>query len=324
MEGDTINILKKSVVNVKGVGEARAALLNKLGIFTVEDLITYYPRDYEDRSQIKKIRDLEDGEVAGFEGVVASTVQQSRPRRGMTIQKMMIKDGNGTITAIWFNQSYLKNVFSIGDRYVFFGKIRKNFNTITVQNPVYEKVNSGNMKNVCKIVPIYWSTAKLTQNILRSIIQAALEMAVDELTDPIPKWIREKYNLCHIQYAVQNIHYPKSNEDFKLARHRLVFEELLKLQLGLYYIKNKLNAGKGIEFSKNVDIDEFCKKLPFKLTNAQEKVLNEVIEDMESPKIMNRLIQGDVGSGKTVIAMLALYKAVKSIINQRWFFACIL
>lgn len=312
MEEVKINILKKPVEHIKGVGKSRAALLNKLGIFTIEDLITYYPRNYEDRSQIKKISELEDGEMTGFKGVIASTVVESRPRRGLTIQKVLIKEENTSITAVWFNQSFLKNVFRIGEKYIFFGKISRNYSAITVQNPVYEKLNNGSMEKVCRIVPVYPTTAKLTQNVLRSIIKEAIEVAANELIDPIPEWIRGKNNLCHIQYAVQNIHFPKSDEDFKHARYRLVFEELLRLQLGLYYIKNKLNTGKGIEFSKDVDIESFCGSLPFKLTNSQKKVLNEVITDMESPKVMNRLIQGDVGSGKTVIATVALYKASKS------------
>jgi len=307
------SVLGKSVRYLKGVGESKSLLFNKIGIFTVEDVIYYFPREYEDRSRIKSIIQLKDGDECSFEGTVVSGISETRPRKGLTIQKLLIRDGTGTIIATWYNHSFLKKTFKVGERYVFYGKITRKYGHLEVQNPVYEKVQAGEMKDTCRIIPIYHATARLTQNAIRSVIRNALELVEGKLEEPIPAKIRNKYYLSEINYSIQNIHFPKSDEDFKNARYRLVFEEFLLLQLGLLNIKNTLeNAGKGIVFKKTADVDKFIIELPFELTSAQKKVFAEIEKDMESPKIMNRLVQGDVGSGKTIVAVLALFKAVRS------------
>ena len=169
------------------------------------------------------------------------------------------------------------------------------------------------MKNTCRIIPVYPATANLTQNIIRGVIGNAIGSVAEVLEEFIPECIRERYNLCDIKYSIQNIHFPKSEEDFKNARYRLVFEELFLLQLGLLNIKNSFGEDKaGIKFNRASEMDDFMESLPFKLTNAQNKVYQEIVQDMESTKIMNRLVQGDVGSGKTIVAALALFKAVKN------------
>ncbi len=313
MNNNIDSILKKSVKYLKGVGESRAVLYHNLGIFTVEDLITHFPRDYEDRSNLKKIAFLADGETCSFEGVIASAVSESRPRRGLSIYKVLIKDETGLIIATWFNQHYIKNVFSEGDAYVFYGKISRRFRSFEVQNPVYEKMDNGEMKNTCRIVPVYPATARLTQNVIRSTIRNALELVMGNLEDILSPRIRSRYLLSEINYSLQNIHFPRSEDDFRNARYRLVFEELLLLQLGLLNIKNSLEGSvKGIQFRPLEEMQGFMDSLPFKLTNAQTKVFKEIENGMESPKVMNRLVQGDVGSGKTIVAVLALLKAVKS------------
>lgn len=307
------NILEKSVRFVKGVGESKSLLFNKIGIYTVEDVIYYFPREYEDRSRIKSIIQLKDGDACSFEGMVASAVSETRPRKGLTIQKLLIRDGTGSIIATWFNQGYLKKTFKVGEKYIFYGKISKKYGVLEVQNPVFEKVQAGEMKNTCRIMPIYHATARLTQNAIRSVVRNALKLVEGKLQDPIPAQIRNKYYLSELNYCIQNIHFPNSSEDLKNARYRLVFEELLLLQLGLLSIKNTLeNSGNGIVFLKTPEIEEFIRELPFELTSAQKRVFAEIEKDMESEKIMNRLVQGDVGSGKTIVAALALFKAVKS------------
>jgi len=312
-EKSTKDILKKPIQHIKGIGQSRAMLFNKLGIFTIGDMVTYYPRDYEDRGRFKTIAQMVDGELCSFEGTIASKVTESKPRRGLTIQKVSIRDNTGTIIAVWFNQSYLKNTFKTGEKYIFFGRINKRYNYIEVQNPVYEKADSENKKNTCRIVPIYPSTAKLTQNIIRTAIENALELVSGKIEDCLPQYIRSKYKLSEVNYSIYNIHFPKSEEDFKMARYRLVFEEFLLLQLGLLNIKNSLeNSKQGIRFRKVAEMQSFIESLPFKLTDAQMKVFHEIENDMESEKVMNRLVQGDVGSGKTIVAVLAMFKAVKS------------
>jgi len=307
------DILKKPIQHIKGIGQSRAMLFNKLGIFTIGDMITYYPRDYEDRGIFKTIVQMVDGESCSFEGVIASKVTESKPRRGLTIQKVSIRDDTGTIVAVWFNQSYLKNTFKTGERYFFFGKINRKHKYIEVQNPVYEKADCDNKKNTCRIVPVYPATAKLTQNVIRGAIENALELVSGKIDDCLPQYIRNKYRLSEVNYSVHNIHFPKSAEDFQMARYRLVFEELFLLQLGLLNIRNSLeNTKKGIRFKKIDEMQQFIESIPFKLTNAQMKVFCEIEKDMESDKVMNRLVQGDVGSGKTIVAVLAMFKAVKS------------
>ena len=305
-------LLEKPIQYLKGVGEARALLFHKLGIFNIRDVITYFPKQYEDRSNLKKIIELEDGEQCAFEGSITSKVLESRPRKGMLISRVSIRDDTGLVNATWFNQNYIKNTFKIGERYVFFGKITKR-RTFEVNNPVYEKIEDREMKNTCRIIPLYSSTANLTQNIIRSVIRNSLELVSGKMKDVIPVWLREKYDLSEINYSIDNIHFPKNDDDFKNARYRLVFEELMLLQLGLYNIKSSLeNTIKGNRSSDREITARFVSQLPFKLTNAQTKVMAEIESDMESDKVMNRLIQGDVGSGKTIIAVIALVKAVKS------------
>lgn len=311
---DNINeILKKPIRYVKGIGDSRAKLFNRLNIFSVEDMITYFPRDYEDRTSIKKIAELENGETCAFIGTVVSKVTENRPRKGLTIQKLNIRDNTGMITATWFNQNYLKNNFHPGESYVFHGKISRRYWGLEVNNPVYDKIDSGRMKNTCRIFPVYASTANLSQNVIRASINNAIELVDGKLEDTLPTYLREKYHLSEINYSVKNIHFPTSDVDFKNARYRLAFEELLLLQLGLLSIKHTLGENKeGIKFKAGAETRDFIKSLPFTLTRAQIKVLAEIEKDMESNNVMNRLLQGDVGSGKTIIAVLALYKAVKS------------
>ncbi|HEX2946460.1 MAG TPA: ATP-dependent DNA helicase RecG [Clostridia bacterium] len=297
---------------LKGVGETRAALFQKLGLFTVGDVITHYPRDYEDRSKLRKLSELQDGEECSFEGIIASKVNESHPRKGLTVSRVSIRDESGLINATWFNQPYLKNFFKLGESYIFYGKITRR-RTFEVLNPVYERLAEQGPVNTCRIVPIYPATGKLTQNVIRAAIRNALDYAGDSLREILPQWISGSYQLADIHFAVNNIHYPESDDAFLKARKRLVFEELLLLQLGLMELKSASGSPtEGIRFDAAGEIQEFLRHLPFNLTNAQKRVFAEIEHDMESGRAMNRLVQGDVGSGKTIVAVLALVKAVKS------------
>ncbi len=312
MKEDTGAILRKPIQYLKGVGEARAALFQRLGIFTIGDAVTHFPRDYEDRSKLKRLFELEDGEQSSFEGVIASKAVESRPRKGLLITRVSIRDETGVINAIWFNQPYIKNTFEVGERYVFFGKVTKR-RTFEVLNPVYEKLDDRELKNTCRIVPIYPATGSLTQNIIRSAIRSSLELVSGGMEEILPQWLRNKCRLSEINYSISNIHFPRSDEDFKNARYRLAFEELLLLQLGLFNIKNALEKNaKGISFKGGKEAVAFIEGLPFKLTGAQVRVFSEIEKDMESGRVMNRLVQGDVGSGKTIVAAAALVKAAAS------------
>lgn len=313
MNADIKDILKKPISCVKGVGESRARLFKRLNIFNIGDMLNFFPREYEDRSKVEKIINLRDGDCCTFEGIIVSKVTESRPRKGLSIYKVMIKDETGTIIATWFNQPYMKNAFDVGESYFFYGKVSKKYRTAEVQNPVYEKSEDKGKKNTCRIIPVYPATANLTQNVIRSVISNVLQLSGEGLEEILPKTIRNKYHLSEINYSIQNIHFPKSDEDFNNARYRLVFEELLLLQLGLLNIRttNKTEV-QGIQFKKVPEVSNFIESLPFSLTNAQKKVFGEIEADMESSVVMNRLVQGDVGSGKTIVAVLALFKAVMS------------
>ena len=302
--------LKKDVKYVKGVGPNRVKLLNKLNIFTLGDLITYYPRGYEDRSKPKNMLECIDGEEALIEAIVVNRMTEIR-LKGKTMYKLQVRDESGIGTAIWFNQSYLKNKFQVGKKYKFYGKISNAFGKITIQSPVFDEEEKNN--NTGKIIPIYPLTYQLSQNVLRKIIKNGLKEVEGSLQETLPSYLLEEYHLEELQQAIKNIHFPKEFKDFSIARKRLVFEELLSTQLALLELKNmSLTEGNGIAFHKEAKMSDIINKLPFKLTGAQRRVLEEIDTNMESPKAMNRLLQGDVGSGKTVIAMCATYKAVKS------------
>ncbi len=308
------DILKKSIQCIKGVAEKRSKLFHKLGIFSVYDLITFFPRGYEDRSKLKKISQMVNGEECTFEGIVMSKVSEKRIRKGLTLYQVFIKDDTGTVIATWFNQPFVKKLFYVGERYIFYGKVTGKYKYFEVSNPVYEKLENGEFKNTMRILPVYSSTAGLSQNTIRAVMENALELVDGALDDFLPYWIRKEYRLCDINYAFSNIHFPRSEEDLNYARYRLVFEELFILQLGLLSIKTALGDGKeGICFGTHEkELAHFISGLGFELTNAQKRVWKEIEIDMESNRVMNRLVQGDVGSGKTVIAALALLKAVKS------------
>lgn len=305
-------LLKKPLRYLKGVGEARAALFRRLGIHVIGDVISHYPRDYEDRSRLKKLVELQDGDQCSFEGIIASGVVVSRPRRGLTVSRVSIRDDTGLINAVWFNKPYLKDQLKPGERYLFFGKVTKR-RTFEVLNPVYERIDGSGPVNTCRIIPIYPSTGKLTQNVIRSVIRNALSYAGGSIEDILPGWIRERYDLADVRYSVSNIHFPESDEAFLKARERLVFEELLILQLALMTVRTAPESTEsGIVFGAREEVRRFIEGLPFRLTNAQLRVLEEIEQDMESSKVMNRLVQGDVGSGKTIVAVAALVKAAKS------------
>ncbi len=302
--------LEKDVKYIKGVGPNRVKLLNKLGIYTLKDLITYYPRTYEDRSKPKHIAECIDGEEVLIEAYASGRISDVR-LRGKTMQKLVIRDETGVATAVWFNQSYLKNKFEQGKKYTFYGKINNQFGRITINSPVFDE--EGKTSNTGKIIPIYPLTFNLSQNTMRRIMENGIKEVEGKLNESLPEYILKEYKLEGINEATKNIHFPQEFKDFNVARNRLAFEELLTMQLALLELKNSyINEEKGIQFSKDVHMSDMMQQLPFRLTNAQRRVLEEIDNNMESDKSMNRLLQGDVGSGKTVIAMCAAYKAVKS------------
>lgn len=302
--------LKKDIKYIKGVGPNRAVLLNKLGIFTLKDLIEYYPRDYEDRSKPKKIIELVDGEIALVKATVQTRLVEARIRKGLILYKVKVADETGFLEITWYNQSYLKNQIKQGDTYSFFGKVSFKYNKKEMNSPVFDLENKT--KNTGKIIPIYPLTYNLSQNVIRTIMENGMREVNGNLKETLPEYILKENNLYDINLATKQIHFPDNFEKYDKARKRLVFEELLIMQLALLNLKKSYTTEeKGIQFSKDVKMSELIDELPFKLTKAQIRVLEEIDNDMESDKPMNRLLQGDVGSGKTIVSIVAAYKAVK-------------
>ena len=303
--------LEKDIQFIKGVGPNRATLLNKLGIFNLKDLITYFPREHEDRGNIKTIAEVQNGEEALISAFPVGRLNEIRIRKNLTLCKLIVRDETGSMLLTWYNQSYLKNVFKQNQRYKFFGKVLRKYGTPEMQSPVYEPEDSS--RNTGKIIPLYPLTYNLTQNTIRKIIENGLKEIDGKLDETLPDYILEKYNLLDYNDAIKQIHFPDTFEMFNKARKRLVFEELFSMQLALLSLKNNYEIKKpGIKFDKKAKMSDVIDVLPFRLTKAQLRVLEEIDKDMEKEKPMNRLLQGDVGSGKTVVALIAAYKAVKS------------
>lgn len=304
--------LDSPVTAIKSIGPEKSRKLSRLGILTVKDLIEHFPRDYEDRSQVVPISEIKLNEENTFRGRVRGIPEDMRVKN-LRIVRARIEDSTGGIVAVWYNQPYMKKAFKEGAEYIFTGKAVRKYNNIEIQSPEFEIVSEGSILSGGRIVPVYSSTSGISQKMLRSIIKDTLDYAGNQIHDFIPTSIRKKYKLCDRNYAVSNIHFPESNESFFIARRRLVFEELFMLQTALLKMKSSVNKGKsGIVF-KNINCaKEILNALPFELTDAQKKVMREIVNDIKSGKSMNRLVQGDVGSGKTAVALVTAFIAIRN------------
>ena len=302
--------LSNDVKYVKGVGPSRVKSLNKLGIYTLEDLITYFPRDYEDRSKIRKIAEVQDGEKVTIEARALASVNTRMLGRNKSIEKVMVTDETDNCTITWFNQTYIAKQIKRGNKYRFFGKMNVKMGLKEMMSPVFDEIGKNN--NTGKIIPAYPLINEIKPSTMRRVIQNGLELA-NNLDEIIPEYLIEKYNLMDYNDAIHQIHFPTDFDNFRRARRRLVFDELLAMQLGLLKLKGENSKDiKGIKYKTDVNMSDVINDLPFKLTKAQLRVLEEINDDMELDKPMNRLLQGDVGSGKTIVALIAAYKAIKS------------
>lgn len=301
--------MSKDIRYLKGVGEKRAALFEKKGIKTVEDLLYYFPRSHEDRSEMKEIADCAEGETVCVSVTVFSPVKEVRVRRNLLVSTMIVSDATGALNVVWYNNRFVKGQFFTGDEYILYGKITRNRGKLEIVNPVFEK--KGKERFTGKIVPLYPLTEGLTQKILQSSMELAIKDA-GTLEEYLPDEIRGQYKIAELNYAMKNIHFPDDFDSYNIARERFVFEELLILQLALSGHKGENSKKKSAAFSDIMCVKDFTETLPFPLTNAQKRVLNEILGDCKSGKMMNRLVQGDVGSGKTAVAAAAIYTAVRN------------
>lgn len=290
-----------SISVVKNIGDTRTKQLNKMGIETVEDLMEYFPRDYKDRTEVISISEIKEGDTVNIRARVQVKPELSRIRN-LTIVKARLGDSSGIIEAVWFNQPYIRNSLAVGKEYIFTGKTVKKYGRLQIESPVFEIYNEDSL-NVGRIVPVYTLPKKMSQKTFRQAVSSVINDV--EITEFLPNDILKEYNLCSRDHAIKNIHFPKNDNNFFAARNRLVFEELLLLQLRLLQLKGNVTNKKSTVEILDYNTSVIRNKLGFKLTDAQENVLNEIISDLKSGYVMNRLIQGDVGSGKTAVAMIA-------------------
>lgn len=307
------NFWDKSIQYIKGVGPQRAKLLNKLGINTVYDLITYYPREYDDRSKLKKISELTPNEKVTIRVKILEYEESKTLYKKIPILRAKVADETGIAYVVWYNQKYLKQTLPVGTEVLISGIPKGVFRHLEFENPefeVLEKDEDRELINVGRIVPIYSLTSGITQKVLRKIIYETLTDYSIFLEDPIPQSIKERYNLMDKPVCVWEKHFPTSFLTMASATKRLAFEEILFLQLNIAQKKKEIESLSAPIFkSESVLVEKFLSSLPFQLTKAQQRVWDEIKSDLTSGRPMHRLLQGDVGSGKTIIAALAIILA---------------
>ncbi len=301
--------LKTDVRYVKGIGEARAKALGKLGIVTLRDLISYFPRAYEDRTLTRPIKDLILGEYACVRAMIAAEPTAHRISGGRMLVKVRAVDEGGVLDIAFFNQDYRRSQLHTGETYVFFGKVEGNLIRRQMTNPILER--EGQQQLTGRIMPIYPLTAGITQLVLSRSVRQGLDACRDLLPDVLPDHVRQEHHLCYVNYAYENIHFPDSPEALEVARRRLVFEELFLLSCGLTRLRHRRKDVEG-PACRSADLSLFCEKLPFTLTGAQRRAIDDAVADMTGGRPMNRLCQGDVGSGKTMVAAACIWFAAQS------------
>jgi ATP-dependent DNA helicase RecG len=308
--------LQQPVQFLKGIGPEKAKDLQKQGITVVRDLIERAPRTYRDYSQFKSIMQAQANQIETLQGRVIS-VQEQRLRGRMTLVKVLISDGSGTAAGVWFNQPWMAKRFPVGTTVIFAGAVERRGAQVQISNPEWEVMDEESDHDPLhagRIVPIYPLTGALGPRDVRRAVKQAVDTAAHLMPQTVPVEVAQRQNLLTMGDAWAAIHFPPSDEERKKARETLAFEELLVLQTGLFLVRQQTTEeAVGIVHGPDGEVThKFYANLPFQLTDAQEKVIREAKADMESNKPMNRLVQGDVGSGKTMVAVAALAKAVDS------------
>ena len=297
--------LNTDVRYIKGIGEKKAQALNKLGVFSLYDLISYFPRKYEDRSVYKPIALTADGETVCVCALVADTPRLTRIRRGLDIVKLRAVDESGVLDVTFFNQSYAKDNLHRGDSYIFYGKIEAHGARRAMTNPIYER-EDGAHSVTGRIIPIYRVNAGLNQRTMLQSVRQGLDECGDLIEDVLPDVLRCRCKLVQARYAYENIHFPSDFGALELARQRFIFEEFFVLVCALNKMRGERVEQGGIVMD-GADAEEFFASLPFPPTGAQRRAVAQAIDDMCSGRVMNRLLQGDVGSGKTLVAAALIW-----------------
>ena len=296
---------KRKISSLKGIGEKTEKLFQKIGVDTVEDLIRYYPKGFEIFEDPISVGEVEEGKVCTVAGMVFGRIQVSTNSK-MQITTLHLKDVTGTLKVIWYRMPFLRNTLAKGGTLVLRGRIVRKKNEIVMEHPEIFYPSSKYEEKRDTMLPVYSLTAGLTNNSVIKAVKQALSFLDDE-QDILPEELRLKYSFPKYEEAIYAMHFPREKEDFVRARKRFVFEEFLLFILSLRRMKESENRSENpFHFADRPEIEQFLGALPYHLTNAQEKVWTEIKSDMQSENVMSRLVQGDVGSGKTIIAFLAL------------------
>lgn len=289
---------------LKGVGEKTARLYNKLGIFTVDDLIRHYPRKYLDYGNTVSVKDAPPDTPVFIKATMITPVKESMIRKGLTLYKCNFSDGETVIRVTIFNNKYLAKALRTFDDYILYGKVEKTFTSASMSSPQIERADKA------EVHPVYPTTEKLSVKAISNSVRNALAL-VGKIPETLSDDILKKYDLVSLDFATRQIHFPSDEKNIEPARHRLIFDELLTLQLGLLKLKEKDVKGNSCKIKRDFT-NEFYSLLPFTPTGAQQRAVADCIEDMQSNRMMNRLIQGDVGSGKTAVAGAVIYTVIKN------------
>jgi len=311
--------LSTPIEKIPRVGPQYQKRLKRLGIKTIRDLLFHFPHRYEDFSNVILISEVKKGEMISIQGKILDIKNIRTFRKRMTLTQALIGDDSGTIKVIWFNQPYLINTFKKGNKLFLAGKMNQNKNGRYLSAPAYEKISDGikfersDLVHTGRLVPVYPETEKLSSRWLRFIVKPLLTNLRDKIPDVLPEEIIAKYNFPSFKEAIWQIHFPDSLDLAEKAKKRFTFEELFILSL--FVLKERINLAKekSIPISLNIKlIQDFAQNLPFQLTDDQKKAAWQILKDMEKPRPMNRLLEGDVGSGKTIVAAMAALNTVKA------------
>ena len=298
-----------ALTRIPGIGPARAGKLAKLGLERLEDLLDYFPFRYEDRRAAYTVREAPAGEACCVCAMVAHTPTLSRVRKGLELVKVQAVDHTGALNLTFFNQAYLKDALRPGESYVFYGRVEAVGRRKSMTNPVFEREGAGQITG--RILPVYPLTAGITNRMVADLARQALVLYGPRREETIPEAVRLAHSLCQVEFAYQNIHFPESFEALEIARRRMIFEELLSLTCGMALLKERRGRGTGQALRRG-SVDEFVQLLPFAPTGAQRRAMEDMAADLASGRAMNRLIQGDVGSGKTAVAAFGAWLCARN------------
>lgn len=302
-----MNLWEIPLNKIKGVSEKREKCLMKLGLFSLSDILMFYPKSYENRTVIKKIGEL----CVDDDVTVVCTLSLIKTRKinpKLSVTEILGYDDSGEIRIVFFNREYSVKNLKTGETYSFYGKVCFEYGRLTIKQPQISKATDTSFSDT--YVPNYPLTKGITQNVMRVIVKNSLDFASGIVEETLPFELRQKYSLCERMYSLYNIHFPKNDDALKSASERIAFEEIFYLILGLRLVKKEQYNEKGALLSDFKVVEKFAAMLPYELTNAQKRVIREICSDLKGEKRVNRLIQGDVGSGKTVVASMAMLIAV--------------